>query len=264
MEAITFGWALASVLSGMPVRQKPARSGAVHRTGAPVLRNSIEAGTFEESFFGNHSTAELNKLLTAARTALDEANGLRRIARRGERKLTVAERILATLTEKFVRIFQEILTLARLNQGKVYPSYEYLSDKTNLGRATISRGLAALEAIGFIVRQRRFKRIAAEGAGPRYQQTSNAYRPALPSRALALLPRWMRPAPIPVDAEQHHADQMQTTQSMLATLSCKELAEATISGPLGKVLARLGAGVDRAERESHDGSQPLIDSINYA
>lgn len=262
MEAITFGGALASALSGMPVRLKPARSGAVRRTGVPVLRGSMEAGTFEESFFAIPGAGETDRLLNAARKTLDAARGLRRVARKGERKLSVAERAIAALQASMVRVFEELLTLARLNKGKVFPTYEYLAERTNYGRATITRALSVLEDIGFILRQRRFKRIAGEGPGPRYVQTSNAYRPLLPARVLAILPRWMRPAPVPVDAEERQIEQIEVTKAMLDTLSCKELAEATVSGPLGRMLARLGAGVDRAEREAHKGSKPLMDSLD--
>jgi predicted transcriptional regulator len=221
----------------------------------------MEAGTFEESFFTVPVAGETDRLLNAARKTLDAARGLRRVERQGERKLSVAERAIAGLQASGVRVFEELLTLARLNEGRVFPTYDYLAERTNYGRATITRALSALEAIGFILRQRRFKRIAGEGRGPRYVQTSNAYRPLLPARVLALLPRWMRPAPIPVDAEEHRADQIETTKAMLATLSCKELAEATLSGPLGRMLARLGAGVDRSEREARNGSEPLMDSF---
>ena len=261
MEAITIGGAFNSLLSGIPVRRTPARSGAVRHTGAPVLRNSVEAGTFEESFFVLPAAGELNKIYATAKRAVDEANRLRRVARSGERGLTVAERILLGLTEKGLRILEELLTLARLNKGQVYPSYEYLMDRTSVGRATITRALASLERLGFIVRQRRFKRVAGDGAGPRYHQTSNAYRLQIPQRLMTLIPRWMRPAPVPVDLEQHDLEQKAETKAMLATLSCKELAEATVGGALGKILARLGAGVDRAEREAHNGPQPLLESF---
>lgn len=264
MEAITLGGALASALSGMPVSRKPRRSGAVHRTGMPVLRGSMEAGTFEESFFSIPAKGEMDKLLNIARKSLDAARALRRVARTGERKLSVAERALARLTASSVRVFEEILTLARLNRGRVFPSYEHLAEATKFGRATITRSLAILEAIGFLIRQRRFKRVPGEGRGPRYVQTSNAYRPLLPSGVVAFLPRWMRPAPIPVDLEHHRAEQIRDTKTMLGTLSCRELAETTVGGPLGKMLARLGAGLDRAQREAQIGSEPLSKSINKA
>lgn len=262
MEAIHIGGAVNAVLSGMPFRSKPARSGAVRRTGARVLRNSIEEGTFEDAFFAPPSKGETDKILRMARKTLDTARGLRREARSGARTLTGFERMVTSLTAGAVRVLEELLTLARLNKGRVYPSYEHLAKATNLGRATITRALAILEAIGFITRQRRFKRIPGSGPGPRYEQTSNAYRSLLPAKVLALMPRWMRPAPLPVDDEQRRADVVAETKAMLSGLSCKEFAEATISGPLGRIIARLGAGIDQKEREAQFGSEPLMDSFN--
>ena len=262
MGAIHIGGAVNSALSGMPFRLKPARSGAVRRTGARVLRNSMEEGSFEDAFFASPAKGEMDKILRVARKTLDTARGLRREERSGARILTSFERIVTAMTSATVRVLEEILTLARLNKGRVFPSYEHLAKATNLGRATITRALAALEAIGFIARQRRFKRIEGDGPGPRYEQTSNAYRPLLPAKILALMPRWMRPAPLPADEEQRRAEVVAETECMLSSLSCKEFAETTISGPLGKILARLGAGIDQKEREAHYGSEPLIDSLN--
>ncbi len=70
-----------------------------------------------------------------------------------------------------MRVYEDICTLARLNRGRVFPSYDHLTTATALGRATVARAIALLKEIGFLVRQRRFKRV--EGEGPRYKQTSN-------------------------------------------------------------------------------------------
>lgn len=53
--------------------------------------------------------------------------------------------------------------LARLNRGRVYPSYDRLPEKTALGRATIAPALDALEDAGLLVRQRRFRCVEGEG-----------------------------------------------------------------------------------------------------
>ncbi|MFV1920927.1 hypothetical protein VPH46_16075 [Sphingomonas sp. MJ1 (PH-R8)] len=47
---------------------------------------------------------------------------------------------------------------------------------------------------------------------------------------------------------------------MRAQLSCRQLAEATVGGALGKVLAKLGARIDGQERESQNHPEPLLDS----
>lgn len=258
--ALSVGNAALSALGSMVSTRKPARSGAQHRTGAPVRRDSVEAGTFEETFFAIPAKGETDRLLHVARRTLDAGRRLRRDARSGARELTATERLIARLTASAVRIYEEILTLARLNKGRVYPSYEHLSDATGLGRATVARALTVLEAIGFIVRQRRFNRVANEGAGPRYEQTSNAYRTLLPEKVLAYLPRWLRPAPVPEDEIQRHLDHEEDTQRMLKTLSCRDLAETVVDGPLRKILAKLGAAIDSRERESHIDPEPLTDS----
>lgn len=271
MGTHTLGSALDGALANIcakprgtsPARRK-SRSGAPHPTGARVLRGSVEAGTFEEVFFVPPAKGETDRMLRAARRGLDAGRQLKREARQGLRVLTVAERLLGTLTAASVRVFEELLTLARLNRGRVFPSYDHLADATGLGRATVARALRILEGIGFLVRQRRFKRIEAEGPGPRYEQTSNAYRPMLPGLLQAYLPRWMRPAPLPDDEAHRRADQVEDVARMRAQLTCREWAQATVDGPLGKVLARLGAALDRqeqlAEREYHFDPEPLPDS----
>jgi hypothetical protein len=269
MTVFALGQATARVLEraddGMrlAMAQRPSRPRPdhVHRSGAPVLRDSIEAGTFEELFFAVPAPGEPDRLLRACRRALDAGRRLARDARARVRTLTSIERSIAALTPGAVRVFEEICTLARLNRGRVYPSYDWLAEATGLGRATIARALHLLERVGFLVRQRRFKRV--EGEGPCYRQTSNAYRPLLPSRILAYLPRWMRPAPLPVDQEQHQAEQGGEMAGMLAGLSCRELARATVGGALGRVLARLGAQIDsRAPCESQNHPQPQPNSYN--
>ena len=261
MAAYTLGQATTLALAGIRVR-RPARSGALHRTGARVLRNSVEAGSFEEMFFTVPAKGETDRLLRMARTALDASRRLKRAARVEGRELSAAERTIAALTAGAVRVYEEICTLARLNRGRVFPSYDHLAEATALGRATVARALHALEADGFLVRQRRFKRIVADGPGPRYEQTSNAYRPTLPARLLGLLPRWLRPAPLPDDAIQREADRTEELAAMHARLSCREFAQATVGGALGRALARLGARIDDRERESQNHPEPLLDSIN--
>lgn len=254
MTAYTLGEAGALALARI------GRRAGVARDPSPcaVLPGSREAGTFEHAFFASPAKGETDQLLRVARRALDAGRGLRRIARRGERALTASERTVAALTEGAVRVLEELLALARLNQGRVYPSYDHLARVTGLGRATVARGLRVLEEVGFLLRQRRFVRRVSnstvEGepnvehgvapAGPRIAQTSNAYRMTLPRAVLAHLPRWMRPAPLPEDLIQHQRARADEQAAMRRTLTCRELALATLDGPLGAMLAKLGAAID--------------------
>ncbi|HTG38033.1 helix-turn-helix domain-containing protein [Sphingomonas sp.] len=262
MALHSLGDATCIALGRIPARRAPARSGAPHPTGAPVRRDSIEAGTFEDLFFAVPGKGETDRLVRMARAALDSARRLKRIERAGERSLSVAERRLTRLSAGAVRLYEELCTLARLNRGRVFPSYDWLAEATGLGRATIARSLTVLEALGFLVRQRRFRRVEGAGAGPRYAQTSNAYRPIVPARIIGLLPRWLRPAPLPADVVAAEGQRLAETRSMLNGQSAAECTDPRVGGALGRMLARLGAAIDaRDQRESHDGPQPLPDSF---
>lgn len=262
MTAFTLGEATAIALGrvriGAPARER-AGARTPHRTGAPVRRDSMEAGTFEGAFFSVPAKGETDRLLRMARAALDAGRRARRAARMEGRSLSPAEATMATLTAAALRVYEEICTLARLNRGRVFPSYDGLAERTALGRATVARALAILERTGFLVRQRRFRRVEGEGAGPRYAQTSNVYRPTLPARLLNHLPRWLRPAPLPCDLLQHQAMRTEEVAAMEATLSCRELAGVKLDGPLARMLARLGAAID--QRESQNGAEPHPDSF---
>lgn len=259
-QAIARIGALDSTSSAVSAEPRVARSGGLHRTGAPVRRGSVEAGTVEDQFFAVPARGETDRLLRAARAALDAGRRAKRTARAEGRMLNAAEAALAGLTAAAVRVFEEICTLARLNAGKVFPTYDHLAKATALGRATVARALSALEAAGFLLRQRRFCRTT--GAGPRYRQTSNIYRVVLPGKLLRFLPRSLRPAPLPCDAVVHQAAAAAELAAMRATLSCRELAEVTLGGALGRVLASLGAAIDRAACESHSDPQPLTESFD--
>lgn len=256
MTALTLGEATAQALG----RCAGARA---HRTGAPVRRDSIEAGTFEHAFFAVPGKGECDRLVRMARAALDAGRRVKREARVEGRALSAAERALAAMTAGAVRVYEELCMLARVNRGRVYPSYDRLAAATALGRATVARALTVLEEAGFLVRQRRFRRVEGDGAGPRWEQTSNAYRPLLPERIKSLLPRWLRPAPVPADALQRVADEAEEQARLRAQLTACELAGVTVGGALGRALAKLGGAIDR-QRESHRDPEPLTNSIRMA
>lgn len=214
-----------------------------------MLRDSLEAGTFEQDvFFGKLGLDEHGRLIKLARAAREHGIKLRREVRRDQaRRLSVAERALAALTDTAIDVFVVICGLAK-RTGEVFPSYDGLAEMTGRGRGNVARGLALLETAGFIVRQRRFRRVAGDGPGPRYEQTSNVYRPLLPKRILSLLPRWMRPAPVPVCEQQREVERLEEIKRQHAGLTCRELVRATISsGPLADVLTALGNRIEEGE-----------------
>lgn len=262
MTAFTFGEATTRVLAQVARGQGGAGSRRAH---AGVRRGSIEAGTFEDKFFAKPAKGECDRLIRMARVALDTGRRVKREARAENRMLTGTERLLAGLTAGAVRVYEELCTLARLNGGKVYPSYDRLASATALGRATVARALQILETAGFLVRQRRFRRVEGEGPGPRWEQTSNVYRPVAPKKLMSLLPRWLHPTPVPEDVIQHAADNAEEQEHLKAQLSCQELAQFMTGGALGRVLARLGAAIDgqSALCESQSHTEPLPNFYVY-
>ncbi|WP_433911479.1 helix-turn-helix domain-containing protein [Sphingomonas yabuuchiae] len=261
MTVFTFGEATTRVLAQVARGQGGQ---AAQRIGGRVRRGSIEAGTFEDGFFAKPAKGDCDRLIRMARVALDTGRRIKRAARGEGRDLTGPERLLASLTAGAVRVYEELCTLARLNGGKVYPSYDRLATATALGRATVARAITILEQAGFLVRQRRFRRVEGEGPSPRWEQTTNAYRPVAPKRLLSLLPRWLRPAPMPDDALQQIADEAEEQERLKGQLTCRELAQLTTGGALGRILAKLGAAIDNRSvlRESHCRTETLIDSSN--
>lgn len=251
MSAVAIGGATLNVLSAAAAAhgaRRRVRSGALHRTGAKVRRDSLEEGTFEEEFFSIPAPGEADRMFAAAEKLLDTGRRLRREEREG-RVLDPSERAIAALTAGAIRVYKEICTIARLCAGKVYPSYDRLAEKTELGRRTCVRGVRLLEGVGLLIRQRRFKRVEDDEGTPRYVQTSNAYRPTLGQKLLSYLPRFMRPAPPPEDAIQRENDRRDETDAMLASLSCRDRARMEVqSGPFADVLARLGGLIDEKER----------------
>ncbi|MCK5885431.1 MAG: hypothetical protein KAG70_02900, partial [Alcanivorax sp.] len=92
MGIYSVGRTAQSVLSGVPVNTEKFRSGVKHRTGAPVRAGSLEANTFEDTFFQVPSKGEPDRMLKMAEQALDAGKKLLREYKAGLRTLTASER----------------------------------------------------------------------------------------------------------------------------------------------------------------------------
>lgn len=253
MPATSFQ-SLASIAGGL---SRPCRSGSVHITGRPIHRSSKEEGTFEHQYFRVPETGETDRILHAARRALDAARKLRRQARGMGAPLSAAERLIARLTAGAVRVLEEMLTFARLNAGRVFPSYDRIAANTGLGRRTVGRAVVVLEAIGLLDHQRRFVLVEDGGERKSYRQTSNAYRTFLPKIVRRYLPKSLQPIPIPADAAHQNRHDKQETARMLSEATCEQHVAFAfdMNSDLGRELHRLACRVD--ERECQIGPAPL-------
>src|SRR3546814_20067898 len=80
------------------------------------------------------------------------------------------------LSQSATAIFKLLCELGRLCKGEIYPTYDWFIEKTGFARATVARAIAQLKDAGFLLIQRRCKRVERDGPGPRFEPTPNAYR----------------------------------------------------------------------------------------
>jgi ribosomal protein S21 len=230
------------------IARSATRSGAPNPTGAPVLRGSLEEGTFEHRFWRIYEPRETDRLHRAAEDVARMFRRERRDLRAGGEQQGI-EAMLPMLTQSAVHVYKVLCQLGRTCKGEIYPSYEWLISKTDLSRATIARSIKQLKEAGFLSIQRRCKRIEREGPGPRFEQTSNAYRLDWPSRLAKWLGYTHAPCPIPDD----EADRQQQRYPDLPI-------RVQSNNALDSALERLERALEK--RESHKDTQPLLRSIN--
>lgn len=235
-----------------------ARSGAAHPTGAPVLRGSLEEGSFEERFWRPYQKGETDRLHQAA---LDLARA-GRVARRADRDgahtynshsgVHTRARQPPRLSQSATAIFQLLCELGRVCNGRLYPTYDLFIEKTGLARATVARALAQLRDAGFLAVQRRCKRVDRDGPGPRYEQTSNAYRLEWP----ASLDRWLNAQRAPCPLPDDEAIRLETEAEDHRTMARSDrMSTADDHRALIETLQRMARTIE--ERESQKDTQPL-------
>ena len=161
-----------------------------------------------------------------------------------------------------LEVLDYLSNLVDYRTGRLEPSLDTLMRKLCRSRDAIVRALKALRTHGFIDWLRRFVPTGNEGRGPKYHQTSNAYRLSMPQRALRLLGRYGQAAPVPDDQEHAQAQKELVRKEQVASLSKQEFATYTHGdSALGQTLARLGKLIDERESVKRSESQSKILSI---
>ena len=137
-------------------------------------------------------------------------------------------------------------------KGEIYPTYDWFIEKTGFARATVARAIAQLKEAGFLIIQRRCKRVDRDGPGPRFQQTSNAYRLEWP----AALSRWLNALRTPCPLPDDELVRLQTTDEDLRVMERPRKSEVSSDQTaLLDTLARMARTIE--ERESQKDTQPL-------
>lgn len=201
------------------------------RTNQPVRRNSVPeemADDFYRKERAGHTGREI--LAAAKRLMTDSFAGRKKGARRGA----------LTLPDYNILKFM-IWDCWDKRNGKLDPSYSQIQEATGHAKATIARALDRLEALGFIERMRRLRKVKLDDGAVEVRQTNNAYRVSLPDgvrRMLKLPP----PPPVP-------DDQVQRTVTAFIE-NDQHIADELRRPTLGSAVARLGALITKAESSS--------------
>lgn len=208
----------------------------------PVRRHSHMAGRCEGVWWRRTDRREVRRVVLAARRY--ELMGRTKGRRNGP------------LGHVGIELLELLVNLVDYRTGRLEPSVAYLMERLKRSKDAVVRALHALRAHGFLDWLRRFEPTGREGRGPQVRQTSNAYRLAMPTRALRLLGVHGQDAPVPEDYTDERETRAMEIAAMKAGLSLDELALVEVDDDrLGGLLAQLGRLV--SERESVRREEPL-------
>ena len=208
------------------------------RAGEPVRRYSRPYGRSEGVFWRPFRPKDVARYLLAAE----------RFERAGRRP---GKRV-GPLGSVAIEVLRELLRLVDYRTGRLDPALTTLMARTRRSKDAVVRALSALRRHGFVDWIRRYVATGAIGAGPQVQQTSNAYRLALPPAAERLLGRAAQDAPPPDDDAHARAERRALRERQLAEADPEERNTALFgSGALAAVFSRAErAMAQRRERES--------------
>jgi hypothetical protein len=211
-----------------------ALGGPVRGRGrVPVRRQSRLAGR-EATFWQRTDRRAVRRVLLAAKRYELVTRGA---GRRNGALGHVALEVLELLTH-----------LVDYRTGRLEPAIDTLAAKLRRARSAVIVALAALKTHGFLDWLRRYEPTGREGRGPQVRQVSNAYRLALPPRALRLLGIHGKDAPLPDDVAQEQQERREGLAAIRAALPLDELPLLEVDdGPLGRLLAELGRRIQQRE-----------------
>ena len=236
MERIgTFTRVGVPLLSGADMRNE--------RQSVPVRRGSHLVGR-EGTFWRPVKRKDARRIVLAAKVYERTGRG------RGQRS--------GPIGTVAVEVIELLANMVSARTGQLDPSIETMKRKLNRSRDAIVRALAALRRHGFIDWLRRYVPTGNE-TGPQVRQASNAYRLALPERALRLLGGYGEPAPVPDDFAQFLSEQDAERERMVAQLPLADRVRHQVGdNPLADALARLGRAVQQRESAEREELESLL------
>jgi hypothetical protein len=226
-----------------------ARHGRGGRPAEPVRRHSRPQGRVEGLFWRPFRPKDVGRYLTAAERF--ERAGKKSGDRNGP------------LGSVAIEVLRELLRLIDYRTGRLDPALTTLMARTRRSKDAVVRALAALRQHGFVDWVRRYVPTGNLGPGPQVQQTSNAYRLALPPAAERLLGRAGEDAPTP-DDHAHAAETRRAERASQLAAATPEERNAFLlgAGRLADAFSRMDRVFEqRRERESAKRSESQHESL---
>lgn len=225
-----------------------AGQGRGARPAEPVRRHSRPQGRSEGMFWRPFKPKDVARYLTAAERF--ERAGKKPGDRNGP---------LGTVA---IEVLRELLRLVDYKTGRLEPALLTIMARTKRSKDAVVTALKALRRHGFVDWIRRYIPTGNLGAGPQVQQTSNAYRLALPPAAERLLGRAVEDAPMPDDHAHALEARKAEWRAQLAGVDPEERNTVLFgSGPLANAFSRMERAVEqRNERESAKQSESRHES----
>jgi hypothetical protein len=144
-------------------------------------------------------------------------------------------------------VLRELLRLIDYKTGRLDPAITTIAERIGRSVAAVVDALKRLRDHGFLAWLRRYVPTGNAGLrGPQVQQTSNAYRLALPAALLRLFT-----VPAPEDDTHRRETAAADAQEMIKRLPLDEQPAALLCDPeMAAALARLGRAIMEQERDS--------------
>ena len=208
-------------------------------TGQRVHRHTRTARGQERAFWQPWDPKNTARMLQAA----EKYDRVQRMGHRTARN----RRSNGALGHVGLEVLRELLRLIDRRTGRLDPAITTIATRIGRSVAAVVDALRRLRDHGFLNWIRRYVPTGQAGIrGPQVQQTSNAYQLTLPAALATAMA-----APPPDDDTHRRLTEAAEAEAMIDSLSLPEQAYALVENEdLARHLARLGAAIERNERDS--------------
>lgn len=223
------------------------------RTFQPVRRNSYYAGD-------RRSTALWQRLAANNRDARRIISARMQAAQFYDRRHKEAGKKNGPLGHVGLEVLRELYRLVDFKTGRLEPAILTICEAIKRSKQAVVDALKRLKEHGFLDWVRRAEPVeAAEGAGPRVRQISNAYGFSLPRCAAAWVERRLGNGPTPDCELARHAADAAEVKAMLDAATTDEAVDFIVGDgnqQLAEILKKMGSLLSSNNASLDNGKNP--------